>query len=136
VPLLQQVLETYPKEVKLVFKNYPLSFHKMARIAATAALAADEQGKYWEFHDKLMEHHATISEEKIQEIARGLKLDLERFQRKRVDPAIQELINRDVAEARDNEVTGTPTVFINGRVLKERNFKAIQEMIRAELKGL
>lgn len=134
-PLLKQMLNGFPNEVKVVFKNYPLGFHKFARSAATAALAAHEQGKYWEFHDKLFDNYASLSEDKIQEIARSLKLDMERFNKKRVDPAIQELINRDMAEAQDNGVNGTPTVFMNGKVMKERNFESVQEIIRAELKS-
>ena len=135
-PVLKQLLGKFPKEVKVVFKNYPLSFHKFARSAATAALAAQEQGKYWEFHDKLFENYASLSDDKILEIARSLKLDVEKFKSKRVDPAIQELINRDISEAQDNGVTGTPYLFINGKPVKDRSFEGMQAVIRAELKGI
>jgi len=73
------VLDKYPKEVKLVFKNFPLSKHKFARKAATAALAAKAQGRFWEFHDELFENHRNLNDVKIQEIAKELGLDLERF---------------------------------------------------------
>ncbi|MFZ4858385.1 MAG: thioredoxin domain-containing protein [Desulfuromonadaceae bacterium] len=135
-PVLAQLLVKFPKEVKIVFKNYPLSFHKFARSAATAALAAHEQGKYWEFHDRLFENSAGLSEDKILEIARSLKLDMDKFKSKRVDPGIQELINRDMAEAQDNGVTGTPSLFINGKPVKDRSFEGMQGAVRAELKGI
>ena len=135
-PVLAQLLAKFPKEVKIVFKNYPLSFHKFARSAATAALAAHEQGKYWEFHDRLFENYADLSEDKILEIARSLKLDMDKFKSKRVDPGIQELINRDMAEAQDNGVTGTPSLFINGKPVKDRSFEGMQGAVRAELKGI
>lgn len=135
-PVLKQLLGKFPKEVKVVFKNYPLGFHKFARSAATAALAAQEQGKYWEYHDKLFENYASLSDDKFLEIARSLKLDMEKFKSKRVDPGIQELINRDISEAQDNGVTGTPYLFINGKPIKDRSFEGMQAFIYAELKGI
>ena len=75
------MLEKYPKEVKLVYKNFPLVGHKFARKAATAALAAHEQGKFWEFHDNLFKNYRNLDDAKIQEIAEELGLDMERFTR-------------------------------------------------------
>lgn len=61
VPLFKQVLEAYPVKVKLVFKNFPLKMHKNARAAATAALAADRQGKFWPLHDLLFENYNKLN---------------------------------------------------------------------------
>jgi protein-disulfide isomerase len=132
--LLQQVVEKYPKEVKLVPKNFPLSFHSFSKTAATAALAAHEQGKYWGFHKKLFENISSLNDAKVQEIAKELNLDLEKFNKKMQDPSIQELINRDLAEGQRIGVTGTPTIFINGKPLKDRSLQGFQQMIDAELK--
>lgn len=129
-----QVLEKFPKDVKLVFKNYPLGFHKYARQAATAALAAGAQGRFWDFHHKLMENFAGINDDKIQEIAVSLKLDMDKFGKGMKDNSIQEVINRDLAEAQENGVSGTPTVFINGKPLKDRSLEGMLEAIRNELK--
>ncbi len=134
MPLLWQVLESYPKEVKLVFKNFPLSKHKFARKAATAALAAKAQGSFWEFHDELFENYKNLSDAKIQEIAKDLDLDLERFNKDMKDPAIQKLIIRDVKNGREIGVRSIPTVFINGKLLKDRRLHGFQRMIDAELK--
>lgn len=133
-PLVQQVLEKYPKEVKVVFKNFPLSSHKVARPAAAAALAAAEQGKHLEFHEKLFGNIGALTEIKIQDIARELNLDLERFNKRMQDKAVVQLIERDVAEAKRIGVNSTPSVFVNGRPLKQRSFQGFQEMIEAELK--
>ncbi|GAB7025277.1 hypothetical protein JCM15764A_05250 [Geotalea toluenoxydans] len=127
------MLEKYPKEVKLVFKNYPLSFHSHARKAATAALAAQEQGKFWEFHHKLFDSR-NINDQKIQELAKELKLDLNKFNEKLKDPAIQRIIDRDIAEGKDNEVSGTPTIFVNGKELGDRSLEGFSLMIDAELR--
>jgi thiol-disulfide isomerase/thioredoxin len=132
-PLLQQVLEKYPNNVKLVFKNFPLSFHSQARKAATAALAAQGQGKFWEFHHKLFEA-ASLNDQKIQDIAKELKLDMNKFNEKLKDPAIQETINRDLADGKDNDVSGTPAIFVNGKEVNERSLEGFSRMIDAELR--
>jgi protein-disulfide isomerase len=128
------VLEKYPVDVKLVFKNFPLAKHRFARKAAAAALAAHVQGKFWEFHNKLFENHRNPNDAKIQEIARELGLAMERFDRDRKGPDIQKLIIRDVKNAQQVGVRGIPTVFINGKLLKNRHLTGFQQMIEAELK--
>jgi protein-disulfide isomerase len=77
--MIQQVLDRYPRAVKFVLKNYPLASHKYARKAASAALAAHRQGKFWEFHGMLFKNYRVLNDEKIQEIARGLNLDMGKF---------------------------------------------------------
>ena len=128
------MLDKYPKEVKLVFKNFPLSKHKFAMKAATAALAAKAQGRFWEFHDELFENYRKVNDVKIQDIAKELGLDLERFKKDMKDPAIQKLIIRDVKNGREAGVRSIPTVFINGKRLKNRSLQGFQRMIDAELK--
>ena len=81
MPVLEQVLEKYPAEVKYVFKNFPLSSHKFARPAAVAALAAGRQGKFWQFHDKLYQNYNRIDQQKIQDISLELGLDTVQFEK-------------------------------------------------------
>jgi protein-disulfide isomerase len=75
------LLDKYPLQVKLVFKNFPLARHKFAKKAAVAAFAARRQGKFWEYHDLLFENVDTLSDQKFRQIARELGLDLERFEK-------------------------------------------------------
>ncbi len=128
------MLERYPKEVKLVAKNFPLSKHKFAKKAAKAALAANEQGKFWEFHNMLFENYKAINDAKIQEIATELGLDMERFTRDMNSQAVKGLIQRDISNARKIGIRGIPSVLINGKVLKNRRLKGFQQVIDAELK--
>lgn len=132
MPLLEQVLEQNPDTVKIVLKNMPLNFHKFAKPAALAALAAGKQGKYWEFHDELF---ATpkLTTESIQAIAKKLNLDIEKFQMDMVSPEIQQKLAIDLADAQQAGVTGTPTVFINGVKVKTRTLPAMQKIIDEEL---
>jgi len=127
--LIKRVLEAYPKEVKLVLKNYPLRIHKQARKAARAALAAKEQGKFWEMHDLLFQNYNRLSEEKFKEFALELGLDLERFMRDYRSERIDRLIEEDIVLARKVGVTGTPTFFINGRRMRRRSFASFKEAI-------
>lgn len=132
--MLQQVLEKFPDKVKLVVKNYPLRSHKFALNAARAALSAKIQGKFWEFHHELMKNYKSINDAKIQEIARQLQLDMERFNQDMKSRAVQSIIDRDVQNGNRIGVRGTPTVFINGKRLGVRNLSGFIEAIEAELK--
>lgn len=128
------MLDKYPKEVKLVFKHFPLPNHVFAREAAVAALAAHDQGKFWEFHTKLSDNYSGINSAMIQESAKAVGLDMERLRRKMSDPALQRLITRDITEGREIGIRGIPSIYINGKFLKDRNLLGFQKMIEAELK--
>jgi len=128
------VLEKYPNDVKLVYKNFPLRNHKFARPAAIAALAAGKQDKFWEYHDLLFKNYNRLNEQKFEEIARELNLDIETFQKDQKNPEIVALISRDMSEASRVGVRGTPTLFVNGRLVKNRSFEGFQDMIDKELK--
>jgi protein-disulfide isomerase len=136
VPLLEQVLEKYPDDVRIVYKNFPLRNHKFAMKAATAALAAESQGKFWEFHDLLFKNYNKLNDQKISEIALELGLDQTEFNKKMKDPKITAMIRQDVREGTQAGVRGTPTIFINGRRLNNRSLKGFQAAIDRELQKL
>ena len=134
MPVLEQVLERYPNDVKLVFKNFPLRNHRFAKPAAIAALAAEKQGKFWEFHDLLFKDYNRLNAQKFGEIAQQLNLDMEKFDQDQKDPGIMAIIKRDLSEGNRVGVRGTPTVFINGRLLRNRSLSGFQELIDKALK--
>jgi len=133
MPLFEQVLDKYPDSVKVVFKHYPLSFHKQAFPAALASMAAAEQGKFWEYHDELFINQNSLSNEKYLEIAKNMGLDLKKFSLDMMRPSLRQKIEQDIADAQKADVTGTPTVFVNGRKVKKRDFAAINKLIDEEL---
>ena len=100
------MLERNPEKVKLVAKNFPLSKHKFAQKAAQAALAANEQDKFWEFHTMLFENYKAINDAKIQEIATELGLNMEKFSLDMNSKAVKDLINRDISNARKIGIRG------------------------------
>ena len=132
-PLLNEVLEKNSQTTKLVFKNFPLQFHKFADKSARAALAARTQGKFWEFHDALFASKK-LDDTVIEDIAKKLNLDLEQWKADMKSPEIAAQIADDVKTARALKVSGTPTFFINGWLLKNRSLQGFQELIDLELK--
>ena len=128
------MLELYPQEVKVVFKNYPLSKHKFASNAASAALAADKQGKFWDFHHKLFENFKTINNAKIKNIAKEIGLDMRKFNADMFSSAIRDLIRRDVNNGRQIGVRGIPTIFVNGKLQKKHNLLGFRQRIDSELR--
>jgi protein-disulfide isomerase len=127
------VIEKYPKQVKIVYKNFPIRSHKYSEPAAKAALAAQKQGKFWPFHDLLYAHYKDLSDKKMYEIANQLKLDMIRFEKDRKDPAIVEKVRADLMDGNRAGVRGVPTVFINGRSLRNWSLEGFSEMIEKEL---
>lgn len=131
------MLEQNPKNVKLVYKFLPLvRIHKFAMPAALASLAAGKQGKFWQMHDALFANSHQLSEAKIDELAKQIGLDVTKFKQDMNDPQSVQLIQRDMQEAQQNGVRGTPTIFINGRLLRNRSLQGIQEMIDKELRRI
>ena len=134
-PLLEQVLKKNDQTVKIVFKNLPLPNHEEAQPAALAALAAGQQGKFWEYHDKL------FAEEKVEttdfeRIAKELGLDIDMFKKDMASAQLQNQLRADMLEAQQLGVTGTPTVFINGRKLEQRSLEGFQNLIDSEVERL
>jgi protein-disulfide isomerase len=128
------VLEQYPNDVKLVFKNFPLTrIHKFAMNAAVAAQAANQQGKFWEYHDELFKNYNKLNDETFDETAQSLGLDMAQFKKDMENPALTALVQRDLKDGVDAGVRGTPTIFINGRLLQQRSLPGFKQVIDEEL---
>ena len=128
------MLKKYSGSVRIVFKNYPLRNHKFAAKAATAALSAGRQGKFWEFHDELFKNYRQLSDKKLNEIARKLGLNEPQFQEDRKDPEIVTKVQTDYQEGNKIGVRGIPAVFVNGRRISNRDLQTIGSIIEKELK--
>ena len=135
MPIFEQLLIKYPDDVKLVYKNFPIRSHKYAVNAAMAALAAGRQEKFWEFHDELYKNYNRLNDQKIQEIVRQLNLDEAKFTEEKKNPVISARIRQDYEEGIRLGIRGTPTVFINGKKLRDRSLKSMEKAIEKELKN-
>jgi protein-disulfide isomerase len=127
------LLEKYPTEVKLVHKNFPIRSHKFAFKAAVAAMAAGSQGKFWEFHDELYKNYNQLNDQKIKEIAILLQLDEAKFGDQQNNPAIIDHIRKDYEEGIQLGIRGIPTVFINGKKIRDRSMKNLAAEIEKAL---
>ncbi|MCG6918711.1 MAG: thioredoxin domain-containing protein [Deltaproteobacteria bacterium] len=131
--MLEQVLEKYPDQVKLIFLSFPLSNHRFSKKAAIAAFAAKKQGKFWEYHNRLFKNVDSLNEQKFLQIARELNLDIERFKKDMNDLKIVARINQDIRLGAYLGIRATPTVLINGTVSRARTLEALQDDVEKEL---
>ncbi len=131
---MDELLKLYPDDLKVVFRHQPLPFHKNAKVAAQAAMAAHAQGKFWEMEAKLFENAKALSEEKIEALAAEIGLDLPRFMKDWKSAEIERLVSADMEEGRRLGASGTPTFFINGRTLVgARPIGSLRQVIDEEI---
>ena len=123
------MLAAYPNDVKLVLKHFPLSFHQNARPAAEAAEFAQEHGKFWEMHDLLFKNQRTLGMDSYKSFASQLGLDPAALEKAINSEAGKTRIEKDIADGRKANVTGTPTIYINGKKLQRRDFATIKQII-------
>jgi protein-disulfide isomerase len=130
---VKKVMATYGDKVRLVYRHYPLEFHANARPAAEASACAAAQGKFWEYHDKLMAA-SDLSEAKLKSTAGELGLDQAKFDECFAKKQFKGDVDKDMADASSVGVTGTPAFFINGRMLSgAQPFEKFKEVIDEEL---
>lgn len=114
-PALKIVIADFPAKIKLVIKDFPLeTIHPNAFGAAVAAGAAARQGKFFDYIDILYLNQDKLDRQSLISFAKGLGLDLKKFEADLSDPAIVEEIQQDISEGKEVEVGGTPTIFVNG----------------------
>jgi len=112
---IAETLKAYPKDIRLIFKQYPLESHPQAPISAAASLAAHAQGKFWLMHDILFANRTRLSRENIMGWAKDMGLDMKRFTSDLDSEAIKKTVLRDQADGDKAGVEGTPTFFIDGQ---------------------
>ncbi len=114
-PVIEEVIKEN-KDVRLVFKNYPLDAHPNAEQAARAALAADLQGKFWEMHKALFASQMPLTESTLLQIAKDLGLDEAKFKDDMRSEEVADRVARDRKQGEAVKLRATPTIVINGRM--------------------
>jgi len=115
---IEEVKKMYPGQIKLAFKHYPLPFHKQAEPAAKAAWAAQQQGKFFEYHAMLFKNQDKLSTQFYLDAAKELKLDVEKFQKDAASEAAAKQVKEDAELGAKNGIQGTPGFFVNGIAVK------------------
>jgi protein-disulfide isomerase len=132
--VVQQIKAKYGDKVRFVFRQYPLPMHGDAHLAAQAALAAHQQGKFWEYHDLLFANQRALTRSSLEEYAKQVDLNLPLLKKALDDQALKATVDADVKLGEEVNVNGTPTVFINGkRVPNPTEFEPVANLIDAAL---
>lgn len=132
---LNQMMQLYPGKIKIVYKSFPLSSHRYSWQAATAAVAANEKGKFWEFYKALFDNYNKINDAKLLEIRKQFGLDTPEFEALMNSSKIRTQVATDRNEGIQIGVQGTPTVFINGKRLNNKRpegFRAAIDQVLEE----
>jgi protein-disulfide isomerase len=134
---LAQVEKVYGKRLRIVFRHYPLSMHKDAPRAAEAAICAEDQGKFWPYHDLLFANQDKLSEDGLKELAAKAGLKKDAFAKCLASGRHAADWKKDADDGRKAGVTGTPSFFINGRMLfGNQTFDAFVQAIDDEFMRL
>jgi protein-disulfide isomerase len=115
-PLVEDALQKHDGQTRLVFKNFPLSIHQYGEKLARSARAAQQQGKFWEMYAALFENQDRISPQVVDELAKGLGLDMTKFAKDLESEAVADAVSRDRKQGERLDIQSTPTLFINGRM--------------------
>ena len=107
--------DAYGDDLAIVFKHFPLDFHKEAALAAEASLAAGEQGNFWGYHDILFDNQKALQRPQLERYAELMGLDMAKFKAHLDNRTFKAKVDADMAEGRKAGVRGTPSVFVNGR---------------------
>lgn len=114
-----ELKELYPNDVRISFRNYPLSFHPNARLVARMAVCAKEQNRFWEFHDSAFAQQQTLytnfDENTLVRLAEDVGMNGEEARHCLNSSFSETSVERDVTDGKTLEIRGTPSVFINGR---------------------
>jgi protein-disulfide isomerase len=134
-PMLDEARKKYGERLRIVYKHFPLSFHPAAMPAAVASAAAQEQGKFWELHDVLFQQGQSLSADRFDDYAKQAGLDVERFRKDLAEKhaEFERRVQQDYRHGLEADVRGTPTLYVNGRKLRERSLEGMSAQIDAEL---
>jgi protein-disulfide isomerase len=133
-PVLRQIVDEFRNDVKVYFKHYPLPQHTNARLAAEAAVAANKQGKFWAYQDKLWDKQDDLSPALIEKLAKDSGLDVAKFRQDLASDAVKGRVQKDRDEGQALGLQATPTLYIDGREYTDpKDTESLREWIKEEL---
>jgi protein-disulfide isomerase len=134
---VEKVVAASKKKIRLLIKFYPYKYRDFARISAEAALAASDQGKFWEMHHLLLKQSPDLDRDRLVAYAKELGLDVEKFKNALDSHKNSVIIDRDLKLASDLDLYNTPTFFINGRkVIGNVPYEYLRKIVQEELNAV
>jgi protein-disulfide isomerase len=135
-PSIVELEKLYPGKVRVAWKNFPLSFHDKAKPAAEAALAAHEQGKFWQMHEILFKNQSALTAADLEKYAQEIGLNMPKFKAAIESHKFAAAIEADMKQGSELGVSGTPAAFVNGQLVSgAQPVDAFKKIVEAELKG-
>jgi protein-disulfide isomerase len=132
--VLRQILDEFKGDVKMYFKHYPLPQHTNARLAAEAAVAAQKQGKFWPFQEKLWENQDSLSPAELEKFGKELGLDMSKFRADIDDAKVKVRVQKDRRDGETLGLSSTPTLYINGREYTDaKDTESLREWVKEEI---
>jgi len=123
-------------KVRFVYRDFPLDFHQYAKKAAEASECADSQGKFWEYHNKLFENQNSLDIVSLKQYAKDLSLDETKFNDCLDSGKMTAEVQKDIEDGMTNDISGTPTFFINGiKLVGAQPYSVFQQVIDTEIKS-
>ena len=116
-PLLESLVERFPGQVRVAYKFYPLKSHKNGELAARAAIAGSAQGKFWQMHELLFANQGKLERRDLEGIAKKVELDMVKFKADLTADATSSWLEKDMKQADELGLEGTPLIYINGRLV-------------------
>jgi len=132
-PVLDRLVAESGGRVRLVVRDFPLAQHENAFKAAEAAEAAREQGKYWEYADLLFRNQSALAVDNLKQYATALGLDRAKFDAALDTGKYAEQVRRDLFDGQKLGVSGTPTIFVNGRRVRNNSYESLKAAVDAAL---
>jgi protein-disulfide isomerase len=133
-PVLEKIHQKYPTQVRIIYRHMAMSFHRSSSIAAEAAVAAAEQGKFWAFHDQVFSHFGHLTRADLEGFAQAAGVDLVKFRAALDDRRYHDAVIAETAAAEALGVDGTPTMFVNGQpVSGARDEAGLEHIVQAML---
>lgn len=134
-PVVKQLLDAFPNQIAWVYRHFPLtSIHPQAQPAAEASECAAEQGKFWEYADKLFDNQTLLGDATYEKIATDLELNVSKFKTCYSSKKYAGRVNQDATEGGAAGVDGTPANFINGSLVSGAiPFESLKAMVESQL---
>jgi protein-disulfide isomerase len=134
--IVRPLLKEYGSKIRFEFKQFPLTqIHEYARSAAEASECAADQGKFWEFHDKVYDNQQSLSTSMLRDTAGSLGLDLDLFDRCMKSKLKRGVIDKDFADGEARNVNSTPTFFVNGKKIDPNTLENIKAATEEAIQG-
>ena len=132
-PVLKSLYESFPNQLLIAFRHFPLPQHPSAKKAAEAAQAAGEQGKFWEYVDMLFANNEKLDEESLVKYSTDLGLDSEKLKTALDKNTYASIVNSDVKTALKLNLPGTPSFYLNGKLMQFSTLQDLETQIRTAI---